>query len=45
MWMPWNPDEASMVIGPSINCFRPFFPRLKFDSFWTINPKALYERA
>ena len=38
----WNPDEASMVIGPSINpAFDPFFPRLKYDSFWTIG--KLYE--
>ena len=33
----WNPDEASMVIGPTINpAFDPFFPLLKYDSFWTI---------
>ena len=38
----WNPDEVSMVIGPSINpALDPFFPRLKYDSFWTIG--KLYE--
>ena len=35
----WNPDEASMVIGPSINpAFDPFFPRL--NSMTVFGPSA-----